>query len=165
MTLRPHRRNLVVWSQSADPASRPGAWRLTPTRRIRRWMRIGALLSLVGLLRLGRAMLARWRPLLVGGVLTAAGLVLRGGPGAVVLLPGLMTLMSTPLYPGRPQAARTGHSKLERELAAYSTPAQRRDLAATLDQYPDDITDELRDILAGQAMAAYDNRFPSIGRY
>jgi hypothetical protein len=46
-----------------------------------------------------------------------------------------------------------GDSELGRELAAFSTPAQRLDLAATLDRYPDKITYELRDLLACQAMA------------
>ena len=54
--------------------------------------------------------------------------------------------------------------ELERELAAYSTPAQRCDLAATFDRYPDDVTCELRDILARQATAAIDNRYPAVGR-
>ena len=37
--------------------------------------------------------------------------------------------------------------------------------AAILDRYPDDVTRELRDILARQAMTSYDGRFPAIGRY
>jgi hypothetical protein len=61
-------------------------------------------------------------------------------------------------------ADRTRHAELERELALYSTPAQRRDLEATLDRYPDSITHELRGILAGQAMAADDRRFPTVGQ-
>ncbi len=60
--------------------------------------------------------------------------------------------------------ARNRRSALERELAAYSTPAQRRDLEATLAQYPDGVTYELRDILASQAMTARNNRFPGAGR-
>jgi len=55
--------------------------------------------------------------------------------------------------------------ELERELAAYSTPAQRWDLEATLDRYPDGVTYELRDILTGQAIAAFNNRLPAAGRY
>jgi len=42
---------------------------------------------------------------------------------------------------------------LERELGEYSTQAQRRDLEAALDRYPDRITSELRDILARQGAA------------
>jgi hypothetical protein len=53
----------------------------------------------------------------------------------------------------RRKAARKRHSDLERELAGYETPAERGDLEATLDRYPDGITHELRDILARQSMA------------
>jgi hypothetical protein len=167
MGLRPRRRNLVVWSQSAGSANRCGAWRFTqPTRgrRIRGWIRTGALLSVARLVPLACAVRARWRPLLAGTVLTVTGAMLRGGPGGVILLPGLMFLMSAPLMPARPRPNRMRRSELERELAAYSTPAQRRDLEATLDQYPDGITYELRDILTSQRRADYDNRFPAVGR-
>jgi hypothetical protein len=125
MSLRPHRHNLVVWRPSGGPADRYGALRFTPaprTRRIRRCIRTGALLTAIGLMRPARAMQTRWR-------------------------------------------TRERRSELARELAAYSTPAQRCDLEATLDRYPDDVTYELRDILASQAMAAYDNRIPGAGRY
>jgi hypothetical protein len=60
---------------------------------------------------------------------------------------------------------RKRHIELARELAAYSTPAQRCDFEAILDRYPDDITYELRDILASQAMAVCDKRIPGVGRY
>jgi hypothetical protein len=53
----------------------------------------------------------------------------------------------------RRKAARKRHSDLERELAGYATPAERCDLEATLDRYPDGITHELRDILARQSVA------------
>jgi hypothetical protein len=55
--------------------------------------------------------------------------------------------------------------ELERELAGYSTNAQRRDLEAMLDRYPDDATREVREILASQAAAAYADRAPAIGRH
>jgi hypothetical protein len=167
MGLRPQRRNLVVWSQSVGPAGRRSNLRFTrPTRigRIRAWMRIGALVAIVRLLPVARAVLARWRPLLAGTALIVAGVIMRGGPGSILLLPGLMTFMSAPLMPGRSGANSMRFSRLERELAAYSTPAQRRELEATLDRYPDRITYPLREILASQATAAYDNRFPAIGR-
>ena len=125
MSLRPHRRNLMVWSPPLGPAERYGASQFTPpprTRRIYRCIRTGALLTLIGLMRLARTMHSRWR-------------------------------------------ARKRRVELERELAAYSTLAQRCDLEATLDRYPDDITYELRHILARQAMAAYTNRIPGAGRY
>jgi hypothetical protein len=166
MRLRPQRRrNLVVWSQSGstDPASR--GTRPARTRRIRRWIRIGMLLTLLGLSPLARAVRARWKLLLAGTGLTVAGVILRGsGPGSAMLLPGLMLLMAAPLLPG------TGHAdlqrtELERELAGYWTNAQRHDLEAMLDRYPDDVTREVREILAGQAGARYDNQVRSAGRY
>ena len=157
MTLR-RRRNLVLWSQTARS---PGRYRTAPAtrdRRIRRWTRRGGLLLLIGLLALGRGVLARWRPLLAGAALTATGGILRGDPGLPFLLPGLMLLLSAPLLPGHSRA----RARLERDLAAYSTPAERRDLEATLDQYPGNTTHELREILASQTAA--DRRIPSLGR-
>ena len=167
MKLRPHRRNLVVWSTSVGPAGQYGAPRFTrPARtgRIRRCIRTGALLTVIGLMRLARAVGTRWWPLLAGVVLTVAGVMLRSGMGSLVFFPGVCFLLSALLTPESPKAARKRRSELERELAAYSTPAQRCDLEATLAQYPDDITRELRDILASQAVTARNDRFPGAGR-
>ena len=97
--------------------------------------------------------------LLAGAVLIVVGVAVRG-PAAIFLLPGLMLVMSSPLMPARSKTRR----QLERELAAYSTPAERRDLEATLDQYPDNVTRELRDILASQAKTARNNKIPAFGR-
>jgi len=116
-------------------------------------------------MRLARAMRTRWRPLLAGVVLTVVGVMLRSGTGSVVFFPGVLFLLSALLTPASSKVAPKRHSELERELAAYSTPAQRCDLEATLDRYPDGITYELRDILASQVMAACNNRFPVAGRY
>ena len=165
MVLRVRRRNLVVWRRSAVPPGPAAAPRLTRARRIRRLLRTGALLTVVGLTPLARALAGRWRILLPGAVLTVTGIMLRGGPAGVVLLPGLLLLFSAPLVPARPQADRIRRSALARELAGYSTPAQRRDLEAILNRYPDDMTRELRDILAGQRRAARTHQFPAIGRY
>jgi len=154
MRLRSRPRSLVVWSsraQLADTYRRPQFARITRARRIRRCIRIGALVTLVGLIGLAQAMRARWHPLLAGGVLTVAGVILRNGPAGVVLLPGLMLLISAPFTEGSADADRKRRRQLQRELAGFSTPAQRCDLEATLDRYPDTITHELRDILAGQA--------------
>jgi hypothetical protein len=159
MTLRP-RRNLVLWSQTAGSVGRCRAAPVTRGRRIRRRIRRGALVILVGLMAVGRGVRARWRPLLAGAACTVLGVTLSGGPGALIFLPGLMLLLSAPLMPARSKA----RAALERELAAYSTPADRRDLEATLARYPDDVTRELRDILASQAMAARGNRTPAFGR-
>ena len=142
MRLRSHRRNLVVWSQSAGSVGRYGA---TRRRRIRRWIRAGALLTVVGLMPLARAVRARWRPLLAGGVLTVAGVMWLDGPGGMVLLPGLWLLLTAPLTPASPKADRMRRPEVELELGVYSHPAQRR--------------------LAIQTMAAHDKRFPVTGRY
>jgi hypothetical protein len=160
MKLRPRRQNVVVWSKSAAPPRRHGTSRHMRLRRLR----IIGLVALVGLTRLTRPARARWRPLLAGVVLTVAGILLRGGPGGLVLIPGLMFLVSLPLMEGSPKADRVRRSKLERELSAYSTPAQRLDLEAILDRYPDTLTRELRDILARQSTAAAHSRVPGAGR-
>lgn len=128
-------------------------------------LRTGALVSVIGLIRLARAVRARWWPVLTGCALTATGVMLRGGDGSVVMLPGLILLLSAPLVPVSPKAERMRRSRLERELAAYVTPAHRRDFEVMLDQYPDGTTYELRDILAKQAMTADRGRLPGSGRY
>ena len=162
MRLRPHRRNLVVWSQSAGPAARHGGLRLTRTRRIPSWIRTGALLAVIGLVGLARGVRARWRPLLPGVVLTVAGVIMRNGPASIILLPGMLLLLHALLIPASPEEDRI---RLERELGEYSTPAQRRDLEAVLYRYSDGDTCELREILGRQSMAADDNRFPAAGWY
>src|SRR5690348_4842973 len=126
MRLRSHRRNLVVWSQSAGSAGSHGAPPFTRRRRIRRWIRTGALLTVVGLMPLARAVRARWRPLLAGGVLTVVGVMWVDGPGGMVLLPGLWLLLSAPLSPASSKADRMRRPEVEDELAVFSTPAQRR---------------------------------------
>jgi hypothetical protein len=161
------RRNLMVWSPPAGPAGKYGARGLTRarrTRRIRRFARAYALLTVIGLLRLAEGVRCRWRPLLAGTVLTVAGVMLRSGALGMVLLPGLGFFVYALLIPASPAADRRRRSELERELAAYSTSAQRHDFEATLDRYPDSITCELREILASQAMAAGTNRIPGAGR-
>jgi hypothetical protein len=117
-------------------------------------MRTGALLAILGVMRLAAVVRPRWRPLLAGVVLTAAGVVLRSGPAGIVMIPGMLFLLSALLTPADPVAAGPRRRELERELAAYSTPDQRCDLEATLDRYPDSVTGELREILARQAATA-----------
>ena len=53
MRMRSHRRNLVVWSSSAAPASRSGdrgCTRLARGGRIRWWLHTGALLTVIGVM-------------------------------------------------------------------------------------------------------------------
>lgn len=167
MRLRARRRNLVVWRGSAGLAggySATGLTRIASTGRIRRRLRIGALLTVIGLMRLARGMRARWKPLLAGGVLTAAGLMLSSSMWSLVSVLGLWLLVYALLIPVDADGGGGRRAELERELAAYSTPAQRRDLEAILDRYPDGATYELRDILARQAVAAGHNGVPGAGR-
>jgi hypothetical protein len=112
-------------------------------------MRTGVLLAILGVMRLAAATRPRWRPLLAGVVLTAAGVVLRDGAAGIVMIPGMLFLLSALLTPADPVAAGPRRRELERELAAYSTPDQRCDLEATFDRYPDNVTGELREILNG----------------
>jgi len=49
------------------------------------------------------------------------------------------------------RADRAQRHLLEHELAAYSTPADRADLEAMLDQYPDADAEPVREILTRQA--------------
>jgi len=62
------------------------------------------------------------------------------------------------------RAARKRRAELQRELAGYASEADRCDLEAALDRYPDGVTHELRSILARQSMAAHEGQFPAIGR-
>ena len=153
MSLRRHRQ-VVVWSSSPGRPAPLGFTRAPRSARIRWCFRTGGLLAVIGLLRVAAAVLPRWRLLLSGVVLTAAGLILRSGPYSVVMLPGMVLMAAAAFTQTWPEEARTRRRALERELAAYCTPAQRRDLEATLDRYPDSATRELRDILAGQKVAA-----------
>jgi hypothetical protein len=168
MGLRSRRRGVVVWSRSAGSAGRYGRTGFTRVGRyrpIRRCLRLGALLTVIGLVRLARAARRRWRPLLAGGVLTVAGVVLRSGAGSLVFLPGILLLLWAPLMEARPDAGHNRRSALRRELAGYATAAQRRELEATLDRYPDAITYELRETLAGQALAPASSAIPGARRY
>jgi hypothetical protein len=119
----------------------------------------------IGLMRLAQVVRPRWRPLLAGIALTVAGVSLLGSVWGVILVPGLLCLWAALLIPGSPDADRKRRCELARELAEYRTPAQRSDLETILDQYPDDVTHEMRDILASQAMAAHGSGIPGTGRY
>jgi hypothetical protein len=165
MKLRSPRRAVVVWSRSAGSSAghksarfaRPGR-----ARRLRRCIQIGGLLAVIGLVRLARAARPRWRLLLAGTVLTVVGVILRSGPGSVVFLPGILILLYAPLIEARPGADRKRRSELWRDLAGYATPAQRRDLEATFDRYPDAVTCELRDMLARQAPPPRNTTIPGV---
>jgi hypothetical protein len=151
MRLRAHRRSQVIWSHSAAPADGYGAReraQIARGRRIQRGIRVGTLLTVMGMMRLARGVRTRWRPLLAGVMLTTAGVVLRDGAWGVLFLAGFWSLLYAFLIPASPGAGRRRPTALERELAGYSTHSQRCDLEATLSRYPDGVTGELRDALA-----------------
>jgi hypothetical protein len=92
MRMRSHRRNLVVWSSSAAPASRSadrGGARRGRGGRIRWWLRTGALLTVLDVMRLARVMRARRRSvfLLTGTSLTVIGVML---PSIAAFLCGML---------------------------------------------------------------------------
>jgi hypothetical protein len=156
MRLQPHRRKLVVFSSPADPAIRHGASRDKRVARpgpISRFLRIGLLLTVI-------AVRPRWRPLLAGVALTVLGVLDRQGPASVLIIPGLLSFWRALMIPGDTDADRRRRSQLKCELAAYSTPAQRCELVAALDRYPDGITHEIRDILASTSAASRSNGIP-----
>jgi hypothetical protein len=168
MGLRARRRTVVVWRASRGPAGRYSLTALprpAGTRRLRRLLRLGALLTAVGLIRLGHALRLRWLPLLAGGVLTATGIVLNDGAGALAFLAGFLFLFAALIMHVSPPADRERRLALEHELADYSTPAERRDIEAILNRYSDEDTSELRDILTRQAAATHDDGVPGIGRF
>jgi hypothetical protein len=155
MRLRTRWQVLLVWSSSVVPAGSSGSSgerRPGHARRVRRGVRMCGLIGMMGL-----AWLVRGRPgrlVLSGTVLTICGVLMRHSPGGMILLPGLLCLLAAPLLPAAAGTDQLRATELERELAEYSTHAQREDLGATLDRYPDDLTAELREILAGHAVAA-----------
>jgi len=116
-----------MWSLSVDPAGRydtPGFTRLARTRRIRMCVRTGALLTIIGLMRLARGEHSRWRPLLAGAVLTVVGIMLRSGAWGMILAVGLWFFAYALLIPASSDADSKRRAELERELPVYSIPVE-----------------------------------------
>ena len=159
------KRNRVVWSSTTDPLFVTGACRpVRPTRSaLRRALRTGGLLVVIGLMRLAGH--PGWRSAVIGAALTIPGVILRDMLGDIILLPGLLMLGFAPFLPGESRENRAHRARLRRELAAYSTPADRRDLEAILEQYPAGETGELRAILAAQPLATTRSRVPGMGHF
>ena len=154
------KRDRVVWSSSTERV----VYVLVPRRPGRCWraVRTGFLLAVVGLLRVARN--PRWRCALLGATLVIPGVLMRGQlAGNIMLLPGLMALGYAPFLPGETTMNHRDHARLCRELAAYSTPAQRRDFETLLTRYSDQETSELRAILAQQSLTDVRSRVPVRG--
>jgi hypothetical protein len=161
MRLQPHRGRLIVFSSSVDPADGHGASQYKQVARtgpIRRFIRISMLFTVI-------AVRPRWRPLLAGIALTILGVVGRQGAGGVLIIPGLLSFWRALMIPGDTDADRERRSQLKRELAAYSTPAQRSDLIVTLSRYPDGVTHEIRDILGSTPAGSHGNGIPGARGY
>ena len=127
MRLRADRRTLVTWSLSVNPAGRydaSGFTRLARTRRIRRCVRTGALLTVIGMMRLARGVRSRWRPLLAGAVLTVLGVMLRNSAWGLILAAGLLFFVYPLLVSASSDADRKRRYELERELPVYSIPVE-----------------------------------------
>jgi hypothetical protein len=93
--LRRRRRTMVVWSSSSGRATRHGAQERTrPARpgRIRWWLRTGALLMIIGVMRLARTAGKYPRPALslAGTAITVAGISL---PSKAVLISGFLVCL------------------------------------------------------------------------
>ena len=106
MGLLPRRRTIVVWSSSpargAGHAAREITWPAR-TGRNRRWLRAGALLTIIGLMRLARTARKYPRPALslVGTAVTVVGITL---PSEAVLVSGFVILLVTLFIPDRTAA-------------------------------------------------------------
>jgi hypothetical protein len=154
------KRNRVVWRSSTGPAL-TGVPRRSP-RRFRRAARTSLLLAILGLVRLAGN--PRWRSAVIGAALIVPGLLLHNLYCHVILLPGLMILFYAPFLPSDSPETRARQACLRRDLAAYSSPADRRDLEAIIDRYPVAETGELRSVLASLRSASAPFRNPGMGR-
>jgi len=93
--LRRRRRAMVVWSSSSGRAARHGAQERTRSARpgrIRWWLRTGALLTIIGVMRTGRTARKYPRPALslAGTVIAAIGISL---PSKAVLISGFLVCL------------------------------------------------------------------------
>ena len=99
MRPRWHRQNLVVWKSPARPVGRYAAPRFTRLARRRRvpwWIRTGAQLAVIGLMRLARAVRTRRaaRLLVTGAALAVAGPMLPYDVvNAVIFVAGILVFL------------------------------------------------------------------------
>ena len=137
MRPRWHRRKPVVWRSSAGPPGVPVRRRVrrSQSRVLRRRIRTGALIAIIGLIRLARVVRAR-RGLafvLAGVLLSVAGNMLPSGAvfiaGMLVLLRGAAVLLgvSEPHHPGGQPTARADFFGFGDPAAGTEVIRSRRD--------------------------------------
>ena len=107
MRLRPHRRTMVVWSSSSGRTVRHAVQQMTRSARpgrIRWWLRTGALLTIIGAIRLAQTVRTYPRPAisLAGMVITVIGASL---PSEAVLVSGFGVLLLALFMPSEPASA------------------------------------------------------------
>ena len=110
MRTRSHRRSLMVWSPPSGRADRygvPAFTRLARPKRIRWWLRTGALLAVIGITRLVRGVRARWRPVFVvtGTALLVAGVLVHSGAAFIAGMLVLLVALLKGAQPGHCRAA------------------------------------------------------------
>jgi hypothetical protein len=108
MRRRSHWGTPTGWNSSFELANRntaPSFRRLATSGRIRRWIRTGALLAVIGLMRTARVMRSRaWLLLLLtGGVLAVAGIAL----SSWIFIPGMLVILLAVRIPQDPSTAFT----------------------------------------------------------
>jgi hypothetical protein len=93
MRLRSRRRDLTIWTGSGRVVGWSGRPRPVRTGRIRRWFRIGTLLTVIGIRHAVRGMRAHWQPVFLacGGVLMVVGFF--AVPEVAVFDPGLLMVL------------------------------------------------------------------------
>jgi hypothetical protein len=124
MRLRSHRQNLVVWGSSGGFGGGFGGPRFIRHARIRRGIRTGALLAVIGLLRIARSMRTRRgvRLLMAGAMVMVAGIVLSSGvtqiAGMLVLLRGAAVVLGV----SEPHRRPGGEPVRSVDVAGFRTP-------------------------------------------
>jgi hypothetical protein len=111
MRMRLRRRNLIL-SNLSVPAGRSVTPRRARSRPIRRWLRLGMLLSIIGIMRLARTVRTRWRPTFrVLGLLLLVLSVVFGVMMPVTFISAMLVLgLSAP--PAMPWTAETAMARM-----------------------------------------------------